>query len=105
MAKVALLGSMAFSVGGVVPTSNGGCNVETVRVTASAQMMAEAKLKAPANTEAGKATRKPSKTQVNVIVPSKSRYSEGKAMKISINPKGKWWTASLLGVPVDGSSN
>ena len=105
MARVILLGSLAISVGGVAPTSKAG-NVEgSVSLQANARITAEAELKVAARAEAAKAKRMRYKAKFCDTNSNTTKTSEDKVMKNSINYKSNWWAASLLGVPVDGSSN
>ena len=103
MARVTLLGSLASSVGGVVPTSWVGPAVSSVSLQANAQVSATTKLEVSA--KAGMPKTKSRRTSAKAVSANQSQIktSEGKAMKNSI--KRNWWAASLLGGPVDGSSN
>jgi hypothetical protein len=105
MARVTLLGSLAISVGGVVPASKAGNVASSVSLQANARITAEAELKVAVQAETTKAKQMRYKAKSCGTDSNKTKTSGGKAMKNSINNKTNWWTASLLGVPVDGSSN
>jgi hypothetical protein len=105
MARVTLLGSLASSVGGVVPTSKAGNVASSVSLQADAEVTAKAELKVAAQAETSKTKRMRSKANSRSTNSNKTNTSEDKAMKNSIRNKCNWWTVSLLGVPVDGSSN
>jgi|ERR1051326_7052661 hypothetical protein len=102
MAKVILLGSLANSVGGVVPTSRINTAVGSISLKADAQVIAKTELELSVKTEVPKMSKR-KRAKVVSMNPSQTNIQEDKAMKNSINRN--WWTASLLGVPVDGSSN
>ena len=105
MAKVTLLGSLASSVGGVVPTSRVDTAVSSVSLQAKAQVSARAELDVSAKAEMSKTKSKRTSARAISTNQSQIKTSEGKAMKNSININRNWWAASLLGGPVDGSSN
>jgi hypothetical protein len=86
MTKVVLLGSAAISVGGVVQSSTkaGMSKVDTTLQSCSTLQV---------------------KAKANVSAKISPRHTEAKTMKHSTVRSSTWWAASLLGEPVDGSSN
>jgi hypothetical protein len=105
MAKVTLLGSLASSVGGVVPTSRVGAAASSVSLQANARVIAKAEFEVSAKAEVPKTKSKRTRAGTASTNESRIKTTEGKAMKNSINVKRNWWAASLLVGPVDGSSN
>jgi len=105
MARVALLGSLASSVGGVVLTSTFGKAASSVSLHADAQMTVTAQFEAAAKAEAPRTKPKHFTAEAHSTNQRPIKTKEEKTMKNSITNKGNWWAASLLGVPVDGSSN
>ena len=103
MAKVTLLGSLASSVGGVVPASRVGAAASSVSLQANAQVIAKTELEVSAKAEVPKTKSKRTRAKAVSTNQSQIKTPEVKAMKNSI--KRNWWASSLLGVPVDGSSN
>jgi hypothetical protein len=86
MTKVVLLGSAAVSVGGVVQSST-NAGMRKVDTTLHSCPTLEVKAKA------------------NISAKINPRHMEAKTMKNSTVRSSTWWAASLLGEPVDGSSN
>jgi hypothetical protein len=105
MAKVTLLGSLASSVGGIVPTSKVDTAAGSVSLKVDAQVTAKAKLEVSAKAEGPKTKSKHFTAKTRSTNQNQIETSEDMAMKNSISNKCNWRTASLLGVPVDGSSN
>lgn len=105
MAKVILLGSLANSVGGVVPTSRINMAATSVSLKADAQVSAKAELEVSVKAETPKMMPKHKLVKAVSMKQSQIKTTEDKAMKNSIKNNCNWWAASLLGGPVDGSSN
>ena len=105
MAKVTLLGSLASSVGGVVPTSKIDKAVGSTSLYADAQVTAEAESMVAAKADVPETKSRRSMAKACSTNQNQIKTSEDKTMKTSINNKGNWWAVSLLGEPVDGSSN
>jgi len=105
MAKVILLGSLANSVGGVVPPSKINTAATSVSLKADAQVSAKAVLEVSAKAGTPKAMPKHKLVKAVSKKQSQIKTLEDKTMKNSINNNRNWWAASLLGGPVDGSSN
>ena len=105
MAKVTLLGSLAISVGGVVSTSKAGNVESSVRLQADVQTTIEAELKDTARATSPDTKLIRSRAKSGVTDFNITATSEDKTMKNSISRKDNWWGTSLLGVPVDRSSN
>ena len=105
MAKVTLLGSLASSVGGVVPTSKIDKAAGSISLYADAQVTAEAELMVAAKADVPETKSRRSMAKARSTNQNQIKTSEDKTMKNSISNKGNWWAVSLLGEPVDGSSN
>jgi hypothetical protein len=105
MAKVILLGSLANSVGGVVPPSRISTAATSVKLKANAQVSAKAELEVSAKAEASRMMPKHKLVKAVSTKQSQIKTPEDRTMKNSIKSNRNWWTASLLGGPVDGSSN
>ena len=105
IAKVVLLGSTASLVGGVAPASNEGIVKSSggLRVGAAATVRAE--YRSNSDPESPKTKRPPHKGSTYKQNFNRTGILEDKAMKNSICRKRNWWAVSLLGAPVDGSSN
>jgi hypothetical protein len=79
--------------------------VGSISLQADAQVTAEAEFVVAAKPDVPETKSKHTIAKARSTNQRQIRISEDKTMKNSISNKGNWWAASLLGVPVDGSSN
>lgn len=98
LAKVTLLGSLAISVGGVVPTSKAGNAAMMFHVHSNPQVSADVESSSAGHPTGNETKRAHTRAMDCTATTRKTSTSEAKTMKNSIANKNTWWAVSYLGV-------